>query len=118
MFLYATYDGELTRSRWLAILLTPFVVISIVPLVVAGVAQVAKVWVAYISVVNAYLASGDILAAGWFLFELPADAVVRNQGRKAYLREKPTRAEPSAARNGGPATQPGNSEVTGGGRHR
>lgn len=114
MFLYATYEGDLTRNRYFAVLLTPFAVISIVPLVVAGVAQASNVWVAYSSIVNAYLACGDILATGVLLFEVPANAVIRNQGMKAYFREKLTRVEPGAAPTDGPSTQSGNSEVTGG----
>jgi hypothetical protein len=111
MFLYATYDGELTRNRCVAILLTPFVVISIVPLVVAGMAQMANVWVAYISIVNAYLSCGDILGAGEVLLEIPANAVVRNHGRKAYLKAKPTKAE-GVGPNGGPASPSGDSGAT------
>ncbi len=99
MFLYATYDGELTRSRCVNILLTPFIVISIVPLIVAAVTQAGNVWVAYISTVNSYLASGDMLATGYFLFKTPANAVFRNRGRKAYMRTKPTLAEQNAAPN-------------------
>jgi len=62
--------------------------------------------VAYISIVNAYLSCGDILGAGEVLLQIPANAVVRNRGRKAYLKAKPTRAE-GVAPNGGPVVQKG-----------
>lgn len=108
MLLFSAYTGELTRNRCLVMLLMPFLVISIIPLVVAAVAQVALGWVAYASILNALLACGDIVSAGIALLRIPADGVVRMQGWKAYLRI----AEPGAAPSGGPATQPGNSEVT------
>jgi hypothetical protein len=39
---YAHYDGEMTRNRFVAILLAPLVVISLVPLLVAAAIQVTS----------------------------------------------------------------------------
>jgi len=90
MLFYAHYDGEVTRNRFLAILLMPLVVISFVPLLVAAVAQIAWGWVAFISVFNAFLACADILIAGMVLFRAPANAIVRDQGGVFYWREHET----------------------------
>jgi hypothetical protein len=46
---YAAYTGELTRNRFVAILLMPLVAISLVPLLVAAAAQATSGWAAYIS---------------------------------------------------------------------
>jgi Putative zincin peptidase len=89
---YAHYDGELTRNRFLAVLLMPLVVISFVPLLVAAVAQVTCGWVAFISVFHAFLACADILIAGLVLFRTPATAIVRDQGGRFYWREHETLA--------------------------
>jgi hypothetical protein len=89
---YAHYDGELTRNRFVAILLMPLVVISFVPLLVAAVAQVPAGWVAFISAFNAFLACADILDAGLVLFQIPATAIVRQQGWRTYWREHETLA--------------------------
>jgi hypothetical protein len=89
---YAHYDGELTRTRFVAILLAPLVVISFVPLLVAAVAQVTSGWVAFISAFNTFLACADILGAGLVLFQIPATAIVRNQGWRTYWREHETPA--------------------------
>jgi hypothetical protein len=113
MFLYVTYLGELTRNRCLVILLMPFIVISIAPLAVSALTHVASGWVSYASILNALLASGDILAATMTLIRIPSDAIIRTKGWRTYLR----RAEPGAAPNGGPATQPAIRESQGG-RHR
>jgi hypothetical protein len=84
---YAHYDGEMTRNRFVAILLMPLVVISFVPVLVAAVAQVTCGWVAFISAFNAFLACADILGAGLVLFQIPATAIVRQQGWRTYWRE-------------------------------
>lgn len=84
---YGHYDGEMTRNRFVAILLMPLVVISFVPLLVAAVAQVASGWVAFISAFNALCACADILDVGLVLFQIPATAIVRQQGRRTYWRE-------------------------------
>lgn len=83
MLLYATYGGELSRNRYVAILLVPTVVISFVPIFVAILAQAYNIWLVYITVLNAFLASGDILATR-IMLQLPANAVIHNQGQNAY----------------------------------
>jgi hypothetical protein len=92
MLCYAHYNGELTRNRLLAVLLMPLIVISFVPLLVAAVTQVTSVWVAFISVFNAFGACGDMLIAGMVLFKIPATGVVRDQGGRFYWREHETLA--------------------------
>ncbi len=84
---YGHYGGEMTRNRFVAILLMPLVVISFVPLLVAAVAQAASGWVAFISAFNAFCAGIDILLAGLVLFQIPAAAIVRQQGWRTYWRE-------------------------------
>lgn len=89
---YGHYAGEMTRNRFVAILLMPTVVISFVPLVVAAVAQVPSGWAAFISVFNGFCAGTDMLLAGLVLFQIPATAIVRQQGWRTYWREHETLA--------------------------
>jgi hypothetical protein len=84
---YAHYAGEMTRNRFVAILLMPLVILSFVPLLVAAVAQVSFGWIAFISVLNALGACADMLDAGLVLFEIPAGATVRCRGLRVYWRE-------------------------------
>jgi hypothetical protein len=88
LLLYAHYEGELTRNHFVAILLMPFLTISIIPLIVAACIQATTAWFAVVSVLNALAACGDILGAGMVLFQIPASAIVRNQGWKTYWRER------------------------------
>jgi hypothetical protein len=84
---YAHYAGEMTRNRFLAILLMPLVIISFVPLLVAAVAQVSPGWIAFISAFNALVACLDILDAGLVLCQIRATATVRCRGLRIYWRE-------------------------------
>ena len=93
LMFYAHYDGEVSRNRLIAILLTPLIIISIVPLVVAAVVQVTSGWAAFLSCFNAVLACVDMLGVAMLLFQVPRTAVVRNQGWKSYWKE----ADPATA---------------------
>lgn len=84
---YAHYAGEMTRNRFVAVLLMPLVIISFVPLLVAAVAQMSSGWIAFISAFNAFGACADILDAGLVLFQIPATATVRCRGLRIYWRE-------------------------------
>jgi hypothetical protein len=87
LLFYAHYDGSLPRNRFVAILLMPLLIISFTPLLIAVATQITSGWLAFISSFNALLACGDMLGAGMVLFQIPADAVVRNQGWRTYWRE-------------------------------
>jgi hypothetical protein len=89
---YAHYAGEMTRNRFVAILLMPLVIISFVPLLVAAVAQVSSGWIAFISAFNALVACLDTLDAGLVLFQIRATATVRCRGLRIYWREHDTLA--------------------------
>ncbi len=89
---YAHYEGEMTRNRFVAILLAPLVVISFVPLLAAAAIQVSCGWVAFISAFNAFGACLDILDAVLVGFGIPATAIVRQQGLRTYWREHQTPA--------------------------
>jgi hypothetical protein len=88
MLLYVSYLGEFSRTRLLVILLMPFTVISLMPFILSALTQMASGWVAYVSVLNALLASGDIVAATIILTQIPSDAIVRSQGWKAYWKRE------------------------------
>jgi hypothetical protein len=86
MFLYTIYVGELTRNRCLVVLIMPFIVISILPLVVAAATQTGSFWVGYISILNALLACGDLLAAYMTIRLFPAGASIRTKEWLTYWR--------------------------------
>jgi hypothetical protein len=88
MFIYTIYVGELTKNRCLAILVLPFVIISVVPLIFATMTQTISFWVAYISILNALLACGDILAAIMTIRHFPNGAIIRTKGWLTFWRSR------------------------------
>ncbi len=84
---YAAYTGELSRNRFIWILLMPLLVMSWLPLAVAAAGQMASGWAVYISTLNALLACGDVLGAGMVWWQVPKSATVRNQGWQTYWRD-------------------------------
>lgn len=84
LMFYAHFDGELSRNRFVAILLMPLVVITIVPLAVGWALQLSAGWLAFVSWFNAMLACGDMFASSMVLFQIPATATVRNQGWRTF----------------------------------
>jgi hypothetical protein len=88
---YAHYDGEMSRNRLVACVLMPLL-ISIVPLIVSAITQVAVGWLAFISVLNALCACSDLLLAGSILIQIPATAIVRFKSWRIFWRENETLA--------------------------
>jgi hypothetical protein len=88
MFIYTVYVGELTRNRCLVILIMPFTIISVVPLVFAAITQTTSIWVAYISILNALLACGDIFAAIMTMRLFPNGAIIRTKGWLTYWKPR------------------------------
>lgn len=101
---YAHYDGELTRNRFLAILLMPFLVISVAPALFAhAFLDVAPAWLAFASILNALLACGDLLGVLLVAFQVPRAATIRNQGWRTYWKPAGGR-EQTEAREAYPTT--------------
>lgn len=92
MLFYAHYVGELSRGRFIAILLMPLLIISIVPLFACAIAGRSSALLAFTSTLNALFACGDMLGVGLLLFQVPSDATVRNQGWKTFWKIHGTKA--------------------------
>jgi len=86
LMFYAHYAGELSRARFIIILLTPLFAISFVPLIVCMVARQAAGLLAFCSGLNALCACGDMFGVALLLLQIPSDASVRNQGWRTYWR--------------------------------
>lgn len=86
LLFYAHYDQVLSRQRFIAILLGPFIVISLVPLAVAPIAGAATFPLAFASVLNGLLSCVDLLGVLLLSFHVPKNAIVRNKGWKTYYK--------------------------------
>lgn len=83
---YAFYMGELSRERFLAVLLAPFIVITVIPLFVISMFSVNAPWAAAMALANGVGASGDLLGVFVVLSQIPRGAIVRNKGWRSYWR--------------------------------
>lgn len=86
MVFYAHYSGELSRNWFIAILLMPFLIISLLPIFVYGIFGTAPDWLVFASVLNAFFSCGDQLGTLLLLWQVPRSAHVRNQGWNTYWR--------------------------------
>ncbi|MHC4404249.1 MAG: DUF3267 domain-containing protein [Planctomycetota bacterium] len=84
LLFYAHYDHVLTRNRMLLILLLPFLVLSVFPLVLCGLTGWRWNGAALLSVWNGVLASGDLFGSLIVTWQVPREAWVRNQGYRTW----------------------------------
>ena len=85
---YAYYRGCLSRNRTVTILVFPFLLLSIVPLLTCGVLGIAPSVVVYASICNAFLSSIDLVSILLVLSQVPGKAVIRQQDGKAWWIEE------------------------------
>jgi hypothetical protein len=84
LLFYTHYHNRLPCRRYLAVLLTPVVVLSFVPLAACALTATASAFLAVASVGNAVFASGDLLAVGLLLAQVPPHATLRNKGWRVW----------------------------------
>lgn len=84
---FAHYEQELARNRFILILVFPFLVISLVPLVLGfWVSRDWWYWWAFVSCFNGAAACGDWFGILIVLFQVPRQGIVRNQGYRTFWR--------------------------------
>ena len=86
LVLYAHYHSILSKYRFMAILISPFIFLSIVPLIVCSILHYSSTELCMISLFNALLACVDILGFFLILFGVPSDSFVQNKGWKTYYK--------------------------------
>jgi hypothetical protein len=84
LLFYAHFDGELTRNRFVTILVMPTMVITFIPLIVAIAFSLFSGLIARLSTWNILFACGDLFGIILLLFQVPSSALGRNQGWRTY----------------------------------
>ena len=87
LMFYAHYSGPLTRNRFLAVFAMPFLVITILPLIIGATGLLPPTLTmaaAWFSSWNAFFACGDIFGFALILFQVPSTAIVQNQSYRTY----------------------------------
>jgi len=67
----------------------PTLVLTFLPLLLAGSFHIRSGWLLVISCLNALLAGGDIFGVLLLMIQVPASARVQNEGYKTYWRQDP-----------------------------
>jgi hypothetical protein len=80
MLFYAAYLDHLGRNRLLLVYVLPFLVISLLPLIVCASLKINSPPLMAISVINALFCGGDFTCFALILWQVPSNAQVRNQG--------------------------------------
>lgn len=87
---FAHYHGPLPRNRFLLILIMPFLLISLFPILIAGVSGFSHDFIVSISLFNAFGACGDLLGVILVVAQIPSDAIIQNQQWRTYWRDRDT----------------------------
>ncbi|QST00975.1 DUF3267 domain-containing protein [Pontibacillus sp. ALD_SL1] len=85
---FAFYTNEMSRNRALAVYMTPFLVLSVVPIVFMAVTGVSSLFLFDIAFLNAICSCVDLLAMIMIYNQVPKEAVVRNKGYKTYWKHQ------------------------------
>jgi hypothetical protein len=87
-----SYEGHISRSRWLMMRLAPFALLSVVPtILLAATSRVPRSFAAETSLsllllVNSLGSGGDILAAAWVFLKVPRGSALAFKAGYAYWR--------------------------------
>ncbi len=87
---YAHYGGPISRQRYLASAVAPLLVVSLLPMALSVGSGVHSHWGATVSLWNAMSSSVDILAVRVLLLQVPAGALLQNQGWKTFWQARPS----------------------------
>ncbi|MCB0164316.1 MAG: DUF3267 domain-containing protein [Anaerolineae bacterium] len=81
---YAHYEGVMSRTRFLVTFAMPFLVLSLLPIILIGLLRWPALELVALSIVNGAAASGDIIGLILIGVQVPASASVRNRGWRTY----------------------------------
>jgi hypothetical protein len=82
----------MTRRRWLLMRLAPLACLSVVPILLLTLFRAIllpfplEIFLQVLTLVNFVGSGGDLVAAIWVLFQVPAGAEICFRGGKAYWR--------------------------------
>ncbi len=81
---YVSYEGEVSRNRTILVGLMPFVLLSLVPVLVGWLFGWMPLWLVLWSTVNAVLSSADVIGAILVAVQIPPSAIIRKKGLETW----------------------------------
>jgi hypothetical protein len=97
LLFYAHYGGELPRQQFLAILIAPIALLTVLPLLLCVLFEWNTPTVVAAACANGIGAAGDILGIAIVLRQIPRGSIVRNKGWRSYWK---TGSEPEQSSGG------------------
>ena len=92
--LYAMFFGEISRGRYVAVLLGPFLVLTVLPWLACLAVGRFVPWVAGLSLMNGMFSCADLMGTWLILRGSPGGARLRNRGYYTWWRPGPVTAAP------------------------
>jgi hypothetical protein len=89
LLFYAHYEGVMPRNRFLLTFAMPFLVLSLLPIVIIALTRWPALDFLFLSLVNGAAASGDIIGIFLVAFQVPRNTMVRNKGWRTYWKLNP-----------------------------
>lgn len=83
-YFYAAYTGQVSRNRLIVVYVTPFLFLSILPIVMAMSEDAVPAWLALASIINAGFSSADLYIVYLLVSQVPRNALVQNNGWQTY----------------------------------
>lgn len=84
MVFYAHYVETMSRNRFLFSMLNPFIILSVIPIVIILLHNMSIIIIARIAILNALLSCGDLLGLIIIVTQVPKNAVIKNKGWYSY----------------------------------
>jgi Putative zincin peptidase len=78
LILHASYDGVVSRERYLAVLVAPLAVVSLLPLLLASLSATTPAPLLVVSLLNALASSGDVLTFVLVACQVPRGGEIRS----------------------------------------
>jgi hypothetical protein len=89
LILRAHYTGVLSRNRCVVLLAMPLLALSLAPIGASAILGIAPSEAVVISIFNALVSGGDVLAAILLLAQVPAGALVRMERERTVWKPSP-----------------------------
>jgi hypothetical protein len=86
LLFYAHFTDEISRNRYLAISLGPFVLLTVIPLLTFVLIGYVDSYLYWFIIFNAAASSCDVFSSIIILLQIPRRGLVRNQGFRTWYR--------------------------------
>ena len=90
LMLYSFYDGPVSRNRYLGIIIGPFFILTVLPLVLVALLSPLHVdrqiiaGLGFLAFMNGGISCSDFVTLAWMLFQVPPSATVRTHGWRIF----------------------------------